>query len=511
MEPSALSVGRSLPSYQLASERMRRGHYAYPITCRATTASPQPRAAPASERSQALQQLLRDVGATVAETGPRGFFRGLQALQAVALVGSSYLQNLQKGVQEPPQVLLRKLFEGLGATYVKLGQFIASSPSLFPAEYVLEFQKCLDRTDPVPWAIIRATIESELGQPIDAVFESINSVPLASASIAQVHSAVLRASQKEVVIKVLKPGVEDVLLSDLNFLKVSSQILEFVNPQLARTSLAGIVADIRMSMLDETDFKKEARHIAEFADYLDLTGMRSVATCPYVYKPFSKRRILTMDKLDGVPLTDLAAISSMTTANPEAVLISALNTWTGSLIACQHFHADVHAGNLLVLKDGRIGFIDFGIVGSIAPSTWSALQALVDSGATADYLTMARAMATLGVTEQAVDVQALAGDLERILQQIDGMDAEVLIASSSQGQATAASFSTDDSQINRLLLQVVDAAEKYGIRFPREFGLLLKQFLYFDRYTRILAPSLQMLQDERINIRKTAQSPRVAK
>lgn len=72
---------------------------------------------------------------------------------------------------------------------MKLGQFIASSPSLFPAEYVLEFQKCLDRTDPVPWAIIRATIESELGQPIDAVFESINSVPLASASIAQVHSA----------------------------------------------------------------------------------------------------------------------------------------------------------------------------------------------------------------------------------------------------------------------------------------------------------------------------------
>ena len=87
------------------------------------------------------------------------------------------------------QVLLRKLFERLGATYIKLGQFVASSPSLFPPEYVLEFQKCLDRTEPIDWAIIKSTIESELGQPVDNIFSQIDPVPLATASIAQVHTA----------------------------------------------------------------------------------------------------------------------------------------------------------------------------------------------------------------------------------------------------------------------------------------------------------------------------------
>ncbi|KAK9802984.1 hypothetical protein WJX73_004259 [Symbiochloris irregularis] len=471
MKRPVLELSRKLQHCHNGLKRPRYDVHTSRIVCRSTSAAPQSTRAEPPRREQ-LEQLLRD---------------------------------------EPPQVVLRKLFERLGATYVKLGQFIASSPSLFPAEYVLEFQKCLDKTDPVDWAIIKNTIESELGRSVNQVFSYIDPVPLASASIAQVHCAVLRDSQKEVVIKVLKPGVEDVLISDLNFLQISSQILEFLNPQLARTSLAGIVTDIRASMLDETDFRKEAAHIAEFSDYLDLTGMRSTATCPFVYKPFSTKRMMTMDKLDGVPLTDLDAIRSMTTANPEQVLIGALNTWSGSLVACPHFHADVHAGNLLVMRDGRIGFIDFGIVGSIAPSTWTALQALIDSTSTSDFSTMARAMATLGVTKQAVDIQGLASDLEILFKEIEGIDAEVLMGSPAPGtRVNSVSVSADDSQVNRLLLKVVELGENYGIRFPREFGLLLKQFLYFDRYTRILAPTMSVLQDERVNLGRNRASAAAA-
>ena len=155
---------------------------------------------------------------------------------------------------------------------------------------MLEFQKCLDKTDPVPWKTIRQTIQEELTQPIDAVFSDINPTPLATASVAQVHCALLRESQKEVVLKVLKPGVEDILATDLNFLLVTTKLFEVLNPQLARASLAGIVSDIRTSMLEEIDFRKEVQHIQQFSAYLDRTGMRQGATCPYVYKQLSSRR-----------------------------------------------------------------------------------------------------------------------------------------------------------------------------------------------------------------------------
>ena len=197
---------------------------------------------------------------------------------------------MRQGRTLPPEVVLRRLFEKLGATYIKLGQFIASSPTLFPKAYVEEFQKCLDKTEPVPWEIISKTIEEELKQPISTMFSSVNPVPLATASVAQVHTAVLRESQKEVVLKVLKPGVEDILATDLNFLLISSKLLEVVNPDLARTSLAGIVSDIRSSMLDEIDFRKEVQHIQQFSAYLDRSGMRQGATCPFVYKHLSSKR-----------------------------------------------------------------------------------------------------------------------------------------------------------------------------------------------------------------------------
>jgi aarF domain-containing kinase len=101
---------------------------------------------------------------------------------------------------------------------------------------------------------------------------------------------VLRNSNKEVVIKVVKPGVEEVLLTDLNFLYVASKVIEFLNPELSRISLVDVVGDIRGSMLEETDFTKEAQHIQEFSTFLDTSGMHRVATCPFVYKQYTSRR-----------------------------------------------------------------------------------------------------------------------------------------------------------------------------------------------------------------------------
>ncbi|EFN59765.1 hypothetical protein CHLNCDRAFT_59540 [Chlorella variabilis] len=458
-------------------------------------------AAALSKRLQELQELLREAAQIAIATGPRSITRSAQAASALLSVAREQAVLLQAGQPpEGPAIVLRKLFERLGATYIKLGQFIASSPTLFPEEYVLEFQKCLDSTEPVPFEVIRRTVESELRLSLEDVFVSVDLQPLATASIAQVHAAVLRGSNKEVVIKVLKPGVEDVLTTDLNFLYLSSRLLEFISPDLARTSLSAVVGDIRASMLEEVDFRKEAAHLAQFDGYLDRAGLRGVATCPGVYRQFSSQRVMVMDRLRGVPLTDLDAVRSITSVEPELVLINGLNTWFGSVVGCETFHADVHAGNLLVLPDGRVAFIDFGIVGRISPVTWRAIEALLLATGSGDYDTMARALVTIGATSGEVDIPAFAADLEKLFASLQEIDTELIVQAGSGG--VSASVAADDAAVNRFLLDLVRVGESNGIRFPREFALLIKQLLYFDRYNRILAPQLRVFDDRRINLRQ---------
>lgn len=342
-----------------------------------------------AKQLQAVTKLAQEAAEIAISTGPRGLRRSAQAAEAFLSLGREQLELLQTArTADSPAAILRKLFERLGATYIKLGQFIASSPTIFPPDYVTEFQKCLDQAPPVPFEVIRKTVEAELGMALEDVFESVDTVPLASASIAQVHSAVLRGSRREVVLKVLKPGVEDTLTTDLNFLYLTSRALEVASPSLSRTSLSAIVGDIKASMLQEVDFTQEARHLEHFANYLDATGLRAVATCPQLYRQYCTKRVLVMERLRGASLTDLDAIRRTTRGDAEGILVNALNVWLGSVVGAETFHADVHAGNLLVLPDGRVGFIDFGIVGRISQPTWRAVEALLRATGTGDYDTM---------------------------------------------------------------------------------------------------------------------------
>ncbi|KAL8247870.1 hypothetical protein R6Q59_009086 [Mikania micrantha] len=462
-----------------------------------------------------LPKLVEDIVQTSINTGPRGALRLAQGIQAVIGVGGEWLAELSQSRNSPggiPSQLqlgllsplyLRKLFERLGVTYIKLGQFIASAPTLFPPEYVQEFQYCFDKAPAVPFDEIKSILREDLAGPIDSIYEYVDPTPLASASIAQVHAARLKGSQADVVIKVLKPGIEDVLVADLNFIYVVARIVEFLNPELSRASLVAIVNDIRASMLEEVDFKKEAANIESFRRYLDSMGLTRQATAPKVYPEFSTKRVLTMERLYGVPLTDLDSISSLV-SDPETSLITALNVWFGSLLACETFHADVHAGNLWLLRDGRIGFLDFGIVGRISPKTWSAMEVFLGSIATEEYESMASALIEMGATNTDVDSRAFAKDLEKIFSSIQDLDTEVVVATATRTDTNATAISAnlvvDERQMNALFLDVVRVSESYGLRFPREFALLMKQLLYFDRYTRLLAPDMNMLQDQRITI-----------
>ena len=198
-------------------------------------------------------------------------------------------------------------------------------------------------------------------------------------------------------------------------------------------------------------------------------------------------------------MLDADAITQITGGNPESTIITALNVWSTSVVSMPWFHADVHAGNLLVLRDGRVGFIDFGIVGRVSEKTFGAVNELSAALAMGDFYAMAKALLNMGATDEQVDLDRFARDIERVLTNLGSVQPDISLTSGSDGRVSGR-IDFDENEITNVLLDIIDVTDKNGLKLPREFGLLVKQSLYFDRYLKILAPNLNVMSDSRLSL-----------
>lgn len=251
-------------------------------------------------------------------------------------------------------------------------------------------------------------------------------------------------------------------------------------------------------MLEELDFEKEALNVEEFREFLVEHDLRGQATAPRIYREFTSKKVLTMERLRGVSLLDVAEISKIT-SDPEFVIITALNVWSQSVTRMPWFHADVHAGNLLVLEDGRVGFIDFGIVGRVSDKTFTAVNELSAALALGDYEGMAIALCNMGATDEEVDTKKFGRDIENVMKNLGRVQTDVTVAARADGSIQG-SINIDEDDLTKVLLEIVEVTEDNGLKLPREFGLLVKQSLYFDRYLKILAPNLDVVNDNRVGM-----------
>ncbi len=428
------------------------------------------------------------------------FFQAKRAIQAMSVASPSLIRMLGSR-RAPGPVELRELFESLGVTYIKLGQFIGSSPSLFPRAYVEAFQDCFDKTVSQDFALMRSVLESELDSDIDRIFSWIDPKPLASASIAQVHAATL-CTGESVVIKIQKPGVAATINADLNVLLLVTKLLERFTPNLNRQMFSGFVEAIYPYMMDECDFTKEANYLLEFSRFLQDQRNTSVVV-PRPFVEHSTKKVLVMERLFGESFIDVVrntGSSKTGSGDLQRAVAAARQTWFASLTGHWFFHADLHLGNLMLLPEGVVGFIDFGLVGSVSEKIWRASFDLFDGMSQADSKRIAGALIDIGMTRDKIQRSAFERDVEALIKRFKALeDYDQDLSDYSFTDAANDAFMED---ANRWLMELSGLSRQYGIVFPHAFTLLLKQFLYFDRLLAlvpeedVLGEQLDMLLQE---------------
>lgn len=375
-------------------------------------------------------------------------------------------------------VALRRAFERLGPTYVKLGQLVASGEALFPQRYSDEFRALLDRVPPFDFAHVSATIERELGAPIDALFDDFEEKPMAAASIAQVHAARL-PDGAEVVVKVQRPGIGELAACDVAIMKWMARIAQRLSLHARRANVLAVIEDFETNLAVELDFGNEAARMREFNDVMRAMGTDSVAA-PIVHEELSSARVLTMERFTGWRLDDTVAIVN-SPYDAEERLLTGIRAWFQTLILRGFFHGDVHAGNFMLLKDGRIGYLDFGIVGIFDEAQKKNVLEYVIGFQQRDFDRVAQAMIAMGTVDDPSDV-----DLPKL-----GADLAV---------AYAPLVDPDESfKMRDLLPSVMRVSRAHGLRMPRDLVLVTKQLVYLDRYTRAIGGAkMNVLTDQRL-------------
>jgi predicted unusual protein kinase regulating ubiquinone biosynthesis (AarF/ABC1/UbiB family) len=378
-------------------------------------------------------------------------------------------------------VALRRSFAELGPTFVKFGQLIASSPGLFPEGLANEMRKLLDAVPPEPAHRIREVIAHDLGGGgVDSLFASFDDTPVAAASIAQVHRAVLHDGTR-VAVKVRRPHLRRRIEQDLRLLRLLAFVLARMGAIGEMLNPTAIVDDLATTLRAELDFRGEAASMARFAANLATTPAARNVVVPRVIDGMTSKRVIVMTYVDGVPVDDGASLRAAG-FDLEDLVRTSVSTWLDGALGHGFFHGDVHAGNLFVTPAGEVAFLDFGIMGTLDEHTRTVLKrtvpALFLSG---DYDAVVQAVFDLGAASPdfEVDMEQATADVRALL--------EPVLAKSIMELSYGESLS-----------QVLSVATKYHVVLPRSLVLLSKQLLYFERYARELAPDYVILSDPSI-------------
>ncbi len=354
--------------------------------------------------------------------------------------------------------------EKLGPTFIKLGQLLSTRPDIVPPAYAESLKRLQDRCEPFAFEDAERIVEEELGVRLSKVFAAVDREPLAAASVAQVHRAVLRDG-REVALKIQRPGIREQVLSDLEALRDVAVFLDEHTDAGARYGVRLLFEEFSKSMLRELDFRQEAMHmLAISANLRDIPEV----CIPQPVLSYSSSRVLTMELVAGTKVTDLSPLARLE-IDGEKLTDALFRAYFKQMLRDGLFHADPHPGNVF-LVDGKIALIDLGMVARVAPGLQDRLLQLLL--AVADNRADQAANVLLAMAESARDADE--PGFKRAITDL-----------LSQHQELARSR----PQVGRVVLMLLKIAAEHGIRLPRELAMIGKTLLNLDEIGYTLAPN----------------------
>jgi predicted unusual protein kinase regulating ubiquinone biosynthesis (AarF/ABC1/UbiB family) len=366
----------------------------------------------------------------------------------------------------------------LGPMFIKLGQLLGSSPSICPPVLSEAARRCIREVDPLDVSTVKAAIEADLGRPVEELFASFEEEPISAASVAQVHGCVL-PDGRQAVVKIQRPGLREIVTLDLRIQWRTMKLLERFSGFARDANVTGAIEDLHVVTFNELNFILEAYRQTRFRNNIGHFGDNAAVTAPEVYWNWCGPNTIVMERLFGVPIDDFDGVRARH-SDGKTQMRRGVKVWMEACMVHGPFHGDVHAGNIWVLDDGRVAYLDFGIMGELTDEWKQVMRDIFETSAIDnDFSRVARAYKRVGAfPPDAGSDEDIGASMKMIFgPMFDAGLGEVPMAS--------------------LLAEIIRTMGSWagGQGTPKELQLIIKQLLYFERYSKEFAPDWPMFRD----------------
>ncbi|OPY70352.1 MAG: putative protein kinase UbiB [Syntrophorhabdaceae bacterium PtaU1.Bin034] len=365
---------------------------------------------------------------------------------------------------------LRRAFEELGPTFIKLGQILSTRADLLPPSFIQEFSKLQDSAPPFPFADICDTIESEFRRPVSEVFLLIEERPLAAASLAQVHRA-RTGTGARVAVKVQRPHIRALLETDIRILHDFANLSERRLPESRYYQPVRLVNEFARTIRRELDFVREGRNIERFRRY--FAGDATVYI-PKVYWDLSAPKILTTEYIEGVKISDIDGLNAAG-LDREAIAVNGADFTLKEVFEHHFFHADPHPGNLFVLEDNVIAPVDYGMTGAISDDLADHILAIFIAVMDKDIDSLVRLLQEGNWVPENLDVDSFKLELQDFLERYHGL-------------------SLQEVNMSEVLGEAMNMIRRYRLHMPIDLVLMARALLVTEGVARMLYPEFNIVE-----------------